>query len=98
MPDLSAAHWRKSSHSGGSGGDCVEVAEAFPGAARWRKSSHSGGDGGDCLEVADGHPGVVPVRDSKRADGPVLVLPAASWTAFVTATRRDGLRPSNGDV
>lgn len=25
-PDLSAAQWRKSSRSGGSGGDCVEVA------------------------------------------------------------------------
>ncbi|MBC7272122.1 MAG: DUF397 domain-containing protein [Streptomyces sp.] len=28
--DFSAAVWRKSSHSGGSGGDCVEVAEAHP--------------------------------------------------------------------
>lgn len=29
-PDLSAVRWRKSSHSGGSGGDCVEVAEIAP--------------------------------------------------------------------
>jgi hypothetical protein len=25
-PDLSRAPWRKSSHSGGNGGDCIEVA------------------------------------------------------------------------
>ncbi|WP_455351059.1 DUF397 domain-containing protein [Streptomyces sp. SYSU K217416] len=28
--DLSAARWRKSSYSGGSGGDCVEVAGNLP--------------------------------------------------------------------
>ncbi|MGQ5636383.1 MULTISPECIES: DUF397 domain-containing protein [unclassified Streptomyces] len=28
--DLSAAVWRKSSYSNGSGGDCVEVADAHP--------------------------------------------------------------------
>ncbi|MGV2916514.1 DUF397 domain-containing protein [Streptomyces alfalfae] len=74
--DLSAAVWHKSSHSGGSGGDCLEV-------ARWRKSSHSAGDGGDCLEVADGHPEVVPVRDSKNPAGPRLVFRAPAWSAFV---------------
>ncbi|MFH8810565.1 DUF397 domain-containing protein [Streptomyces hygroscopicus] len=35
------------------------------------------------MEVADGILGVVPVRDSKRPDGPALVFPTASWTAFV---------------
>ncbi|MFB7189453.1 DUF397 domain-containing protein [Streptomyces sp. NPDC056178] len=74
--DLSTATWHKSSHSGGSGGDCLEV-------ATWRKSTHSGGDGGNCLEVADGHPGIVPVRDSKVAEGPTLVFRAAAWTSFV---------------
>ncbi|GAA2995179.1 toxin [Streptomyces fulvorobeus] len=78
------AVWRKSSYSNGSGGDCVEVAEAFPGAARWRKSSHSNGDGGDCVEVADGLVGIVPVRDSKVPDGPVLTVTAPAWTSFVT--------------
>ncbi|WP_031023923.1 DUF397 domain-containing protein [Streptomyces sp. NRRL WC-3725] len=29
--DLSAAVWRKSSYSNGSGGECVEVADAHPG-------------------------------------------------------------------
>ncbi|MFJ1616708.1 DUF397 domain-containing protein [Streptomyces sp. NPDC088846] len=83
-PDLRVAAWRKSSYSNGSGGDCLEVAEGF---ARWRKSSHSNGDGGNCVEVADGHPGIVPVRDSKRPEGPVLVVPASAWTPFVEAVK-----------
>ncbi|GAA2427146.1 DUF397 domain-containing protein [Actinomadura vinacea] len=29
-PDLSAVRWRKSSHSTGQGGDCVEVANIAP--------------------------------------------------------------------
>ncbi|WP_210574373.1 DUF397 domain-containing protein [Streptomyces sp. GESEQ-4] len=83
--DLSNARWRKSSHSNGEGGSCVEVAYDFPGAARWRKSSYSNGQGGDCVEVADGVPGVVPVRDSKVADGPVILLGATAWAAFIRA-------------
>ncbi|MFE7396065.1 DUF397 domain-containing protein [Streptomyces sp. NPDC057557] len=74
--DLSTATWHKSSHSGGSGGDCLEV-------ATWRKSTYSDGSGGDCLEVADGHPGIVPVRDSKVTEGPTLVFRAAAWTSFI---------------
>ncbi|MFE9923500.1 DUF397 domain-containing protein [Streptomyces sp. NPDC005774] len=82
--DLSGAHWRKSTYSDGNGGNCVEVAHAFPGAARWRKSTYSGGSGGEsCLEVADGVPGIVPVRDSKVTAGPVLVIGAAAWTEFI---------------
>ncbi|MFF3730307.1 DUF397 domain-containing protein [Streptomyces sp. NPDC002476] len=78
------AHWRKSSHSNTSGGDCLEVADGF---ATWRKSSHSNSSGGDCLEVADGRPGIVPVRDSKRPEGPVLVLPASAWTPFIDSVK-----------
>lgn len=52
--------------------------------ARWRKSSYSDGDGGNCVEVLDDVPGVVPVRDSKNPTGPVLLVPAAAWSAFVT--------------
>ncbi|MGW7370187.1 DUF397 domain-containing protein [Streptomyces sp. NPDC054841] len=82
--DLSTAKWRKSSYSDGNGGECVEVAYDFPGAAPWRKSTYSGGDGGEsCVEVLDDIPGVVPVRDSKNPTGPVLVVPAAAWAAFV---------------
>ncbi|MGW4688427.1 DUF397 domain-containing protein [Streptomyces sp. NPDC004244] len=85
--DLASARWRKSSHSNGSGGDCVEVAEAFPGAARWRTSSHSTAPEGLCVEVADGLPGLVPVRDSKRPDGGVIVVTTAAWTPFVAALK-----------
>jgi hypothetical protein len=32
-PDLTRARWRKSSYSGSSGGECVEVADLTPGIA-----------------------------------------------------------------
>ncbi|TRV73750.1 DUF397 domain-containing protein [Streptomyces sp. 130] len=82
--DLTAATWRKSSYSNASGGDCLEVAEGY---ALWRKSSYSNTSGGDCLEVADGHPGLVPVRDSKRPDGPALVVNAAAWAPFIASVK-----------
>ncbi|MFI9582204.1 DUF397 domain-containing protein [Streptomyces sp. NPDC052236] len=86
--DLSNARWRKSSYSGGSGGeDCVEVAYDFPGAAPWRKSTYSGES---CVEVLDDVPGVVPVRDSKTPSGPVLVIGATAWTAFVGSVSSGG--------
>ncbi|MEU2915762.1 DUF397 domain-containing protein [Streptomyces massasporeus] len=85
--DLSTAVWRKSTYSNGSGGDCVEVAEAFPGAARWRKSTYSNGTGGDCVEVCDAHTAVVPVRDSKAPHGPFLTITAPAWTSFVTSLK-----------
>lgn len=56
-------------------------------AAVWRKSSYSNGDGGNCVEIRDDLPGQVPVRDSKNAEGPVLVFPAAAWGAFVYELR-----------
>jgi hypothetical protein len=91
--DLSNACWRKSSYSGGDGGeDCVEVAYDFPGAALWRKSTYSDGNGGSCLEVADGLPGVVPVRDSKVDGGPVIVVGSAAWTEFVRTVGATGQR------
>ncbi|MCX4509164.1 DUF397 domain-containing protein [Streptomyces sp. NBC_01619] len=86
--DLSNARWRTSSYSNGEGGECVEVAYDFPGAAPWRKSTYSNGEGGDCVEVLDALPGVVPVRDSKVPDGPVIVLPATAWAAFVDGVVR----------
>ncbi|MGC5398893.1 DUF397 domain-containing protein [Streptomyces sp. DT20] len=55
--------------------------------ARWRKSSHSNSSGGDCLEVADGLPGLVPVRDSKRPEGPALIVHAAAWAPFVESVK-----------
>ncbi|MEU8624977.1 DUF397 domain-containing protein [Streptomyces sp. NPDC048669] len=55
--------------------------------ATWLKSSYSNGSGGDCLEVAAGLPGVVPVRDSKRPDGPALIVHAAAWAPFVESVK-----------
>ncbi|MFK0226820.1 DUF397 domain-containing protein [Streptomyces sp. NPDC090303] len=80
--DLNNAHWFKSFYSNASGGDCVEVTYDFAGAT-WRKSSYSNGDGGNCVEITHDFVGIVPVRDSKVTDGPVLVVPAAAWAAFV---------------
>ena len=67
--------WFKSSYSGGSGGECVEVALA------WQKSNHSGGDGGQCVEVA-ACPSAVHVRDSKDVTRPALTVTPAAWAAF----------------
>ncbi|MFF9146856.1 DUF397 domain-containing protein [Streptomyces sp. NPDC014861] len=71
--------WFKSSYSGGSGGECIEVAYA------WLKSSYSGPEGGNCVEVA-AHPTTVHVRDSKVPHGPQLAVAPAAWAAFVAVT------------
>ncbi|MGW2597610.1 DUF397 domain-containing protein [Streptomyces klenkii] len=68
--------WHKSSYSGTTAGDCVEVAES------WRKSSHSGGAAGECVEVTT-RPHTVHVRDSKRPQGPALAVPDVVWAQFV---------------
>lgn len=68
--------WFKSTYSGGSGGECIEIAY------NWRTSTHSGASGGDCVEVAI-HPTTVHIRDSKDPEGPALAVPASSWAAFV---------------
>ncbi len=87
--DVSGARWRKSSYSGGNGGDCVEIA------AVWRKSSYSGGNGGNCVELAAvARPGenaepVIAIRDSKDPRGPELAFTPAAWGAFA-ARVRDG--------
>lgn len=41
--DLTQAVWRKSSHSGPNGGDCVEVSGALPGIVAVRDSKNPGG-------------------------------------------------------
>ncbi|MFC8716768.1 DUF397 domain-containing protein [Kitasatospora sp. NPDC057198] len=55
----------------------------------WRKSSYSSGNG-QCVEAAFLSDDVA-TRDSKDPTGPVLVFPAASWAAFVTAVQADEL-------
>lgn len=53
----------------------------------WRKSSYSGNDGGECVEIADPTPsGTVPVRDSKLADGPVLLVGATAYTQWIKSS------------
>jgi hypothetical protein len=74
-----SAIWRKSSYSGSSGGDCVEVAP-------WRKSSYSGGSGGDCVEVADAAT-IVLVRDTKDPNGGTLAFAANAWEAFTVTLK-----------
>ncbi|MEU9114669.1 DUF397 domain-containing protein [Streptomyces sp. NPDC048483] len=62
----------------------------IPEAARlngWRKSSYSDNEGASCIEVLDNYPSGVPVRDSRNPHGPALVLPAHSWSSFITAVK-----------
>jgi hypothetical protein len=85
IPDASAlGGWRKSSYSGPSNGDCVEVSDAIALAA-WRKSTYSGASNGNCVEVSTAHPAAaIPVRDSKNPTGPALLFPPATWAGFVS--------------
>ncbi|WP_141579486.1 DUF397 domain-containing protein [Actinomadura sp. WMMA1423] len=79
--DLTNAKWRRSSHSGPNGGNCIELA-----GLSWRKSTHSGSNAAECVELADAA-GVVAVRDSKDPGGPVLLVSrAALRTAVQSAT------------
>ncbi|MYW61243.1 MULTISPECIES: DUF397 domain-containing protein [unclassified Streptomyces] len=58
----------------------------------WFRSSYST-DGGQCVEVAANlvaSHGMVPVRDSKVQAGPVLALPASSFSAFVAEVKAGG--------
>ncbi|MFF8912648.1 DUF397 domain-containing protein [Streptomyces sp. NPDC015032] len=42
-PELSTAHWRKSSYSNSNGGECVEIADDFPGIIPVRDSKNPTG-------------------------------------------------------
>lgn len=57
--------------------------------AAWHKSSYSGNNGGNCVEVAVNLPGTVALRDSRDAQGPVLVVTPEGWQSF-TATVKAG--------
>jgi hypothetical protein len=81
-PDFTNAQWRKSSRSGGNGGQCIEVA------VTWRKSSHSGGNGGNCVEVARTQ-ATIGLRDSKNPGAAVLAVDVRRFTAFIAAVRAD---------
>ncbi|MYW61244.1 MULTISPECIES: DUF397 domain-containing protein [unclassified Streptomyces] len=62
------------------------------GSFTWFKSSYSA-NGGQCVEVAAdliASHGMVPIRDSKIQSGPVLALPASSFSAFVAEIKAGG--------
>ncbi|MZF55943.1 DUF397 domain-containing protein [Streptomyces sp. SID5594] len=42
-PELSTAHWRSSSYSNASGGECVQVSDDFPGLVPVRDSKNPTG-------------------------------------------------------
>ncbi|WP_159945544.1 MULTISPECIES: DUF397 domain-containing protein [unclassified Nocardiopsis] len=69
--------WRKSSYSGGSGGNCVEVSD-------WHKSSYST-NGGECVEVAKGRN--VLVRDTQHRHLGHLAFTSPEWLAFRAGIR-----------
>jgi hypothetical protein len=80
MDIMISTPWRKSSYSGNSGADCVEV-------ATWRKASYSGNNGGDCVEAGVAAHGRVLIRDTANRDGAVLDIPAAAWERFTASLR-----------
>jgi hypothetical protein len=73
------ADWRKSTHSGANGANCVEI-------ATWRKSTHSGGNGAECIEVGAATAGVA-VRDTTDRAGAVLTVPVGAWRALLAGIR-----------
>jgi len=77
--DHAVTTWRKSTHSGGNGSNCVEV-------GTWRKSTYSGGNGSDCVEVGGSAP-VILVRDTKDRAGAVLTFGPAAWRRFAAAAK-----------
>jgi len=88
-----STNWRKSSYSGGQGGDCVECAPL--GGAEWRKSSHSSPQGGDCIEFAQltgSADAAVAVRDSKDPDGPRLHFTGDAWHVFLNFASEQDVR------
>lgn len=54
----------------------------------WHKSSRCQW-GGDCVEVADAGASVH-IRDSKNAEGPVLVVATEQWIAFLRMVTNRG--------
>ncbi|MFJ7423698.1 DUF397 domain-containing protein [Streptomyces uncialis] len=59
---------------------------------RWVKSSYSTENGGSCVEWAPSNvtaTSIVPIRDSKRTDGPVLMVSADAFAGLVSLARSD---------
>nr|WSX75805.1 DUF397 domain-containing protein [Streptomyces sp. NBC_00899] len=76
--------------------DHITATDLAPDAA-WVKSSYSNDSGGSCVEVAPVFHGIG-VRDSKDPQGPALVIPSASWNAFIDCVRTGALDHGLVDV
>lgn len=55
--------------------------------AVWRKSSRSNGGEDACVQIASLDAGLYGVRDSKDADGFVLIMDEAEWVLFIGRIR-----------
>jgi hypothetical protein len=53
--------------------------------AQWRKASYSG-NSGNCVDVAESRTAMA-VRDSKKPEGPVLVVTDDDWRTFLRSIR-----------
>ncbi|EFL00463.1 MULTISPECIES: DUF397 domain-containing protein [Streptomyces] len=60
----------------------MSEARKIPQTVAWRTSSYTA-NGGNCVEVAFGHPASVPLRDTKVADGPVVVVSRAAFAQLI---------------
>ncbi|TDC68358.1 DUF397 domain-containing protein [Actinomadura sp. GC306] len=78
---FSFSRWRKSTHSGGGGSSCVEVAVI------WRTSSYSGSEGQECVEVAALMDQGIALRDSRDVDGPVLSVAPSAWASLLAGIK-----------
>jgi hypothetical protein len=73
---MDSTYWRKSSYSGGQGGNCVEVG----GRPKLRRTAPVR----NCAEPGE-QARVVLVRDTQDRDGGQLAVSAAAWRAFTQA-------------
>jgi hypothetical protein len=55
----------------------------------WKRARYCSPDGDNCVEVNLSHPGLSAVRDSKRADGTILIFNAAGWADFLRFVQGD---------
>ncbi|GGR78460.1 DUF397 domain-containing protein [Streptomyces aureoverticillatus] len=62
----------------------MPVESPSPSALSWFKSSYSGGNTTECVETAFAPNGVL-IRDSKRADGPRLLVSSSAWDHFISS-------------
>jgi hypothetical protein len=73
---MDSTYWRKSSYSGGQGGNCVEVGG--------RCKSRRADPARNCAETGDQARAVL-VRDTQDPGGRQLTVSAAAWRAFTEA-------------